>query len=59
VCAPTSAANARSSAARSPGAVARQETCAAAARSMAASVSPAEVDGTVRTGCSVAGLITV
>ena len=49
--------------AQQPGPVAgrdvRQAACAAAARSIAASVSPAVVSSTVRTACSVAGLITV
>ena len=41
--------------ARSPGATARQERWAISARAMAASVSSADVPGTVVTGCSVAG----
>ena len=45
--------------ARSPGATARQDSCAPAARSIAASASAAVVCSICLTGCSVAGLITV
>ena len=54
----TASAKARSSAARSPGATARQAAWAATARVIAASVSSADVDGTVATVSSVAGFST-
>src|SRR3954470_10253999 len=54
----TSAANRRSSRARSPGATARQDSKAVAARAIAASVSAREVAGTSATTCSVTGEIT-
>src|ERR1700730_186922 len=54
----TASANRRSSRARALGATARQDSVAACARAMAASVSASEVSGTVATTCSVAGLIT-
>ncbi len=54
----TTAANPRSSRARSPGDTARQRSNAARERAMAASVSSAEVAGTVATTSSVTGLIT-
>ena len=49
-------ANRRSSRARSPGATARHASNAAAARAIAASVSSADVAGTVATTSSVTGL---
>src|SRR5215217_9193706 len=54
-CASTTSANRRSNRPRSAGARAAQPTCAAAARSMAASVSSTPHCGTVRTTSSVAG----
>src|SRR4051794_17444223 len=58
-CAPsTTAANRRSSRARSPGATSRQVSNALRARLIAMSASVASSCGTVVTGCSVAGLMT-
>src|SRR6185436_3709719 len=57
-CASTSSANRRSSRPRSPGATARQDGKAAAARSIAASVCSSDISSTVVTISSVAGLTT-
>src|SRR6266702_94044 len=59
MCASTTSAKARSSAARSPGATFRQAAWAATARAIAASAAAAEVCSTCATGSSVAGLSTV
>src|SRR5262245_42810618 len=59
MCASTIAAKARSTPARSPGATERQVPNASCARSMAASVSSSEVDGTSRNAAPVVGLISV
>ncbi len=57
-CASTTAANDRSSRARSPGATKRQDLNAACAASIAASVSATDARGTSSTDAPVAGLMT-
>src|SRR5215216_3434429 len=59
MCSSTAAANARISRARSPGATAFQDAKAWWARSMAVSVSSTDVEGTLRSGAPVDGLISV